>query len=232
MPAVDLTRNVFRLATMQGSRTTLTKQAYAVIKEAILSLELKPGAPLVEEELAAQLGISKTPVRDALLELERDGLVVRIPYKGTYVSEITEQDAREIFELRAVLEGLAGRLATSSVTLGELDQAKTILDAYEKSLVTGDLAEASALGEKFHKLIYSRAPNQRLLAFLKVLDEQLRRLRFISNRESGRLQKSVAEHRKILSALRQGDPELVESALRDHHHSVLCDLAISNHNSR
>lgn len=213
----------YRLKPVKGINT-LRGQAYTAIKEAILSLHFKPGTPLIEDELAEQLGISKTPVRDALIELERDGLVVRIPYKGTYVSEISERDAQEIFELRAVLEGLAGRLAVASLTSGALDEAEAILDACEAALEAGRLGEASGLGEQFHRLVLGHAANQRLQTFLEMLDEQTRRLRQISNRGVGRLEKSAAEHRQIMAALREGDPEKVDLAFRYHHRSVLHDL--------
>lgn len=220
------TRTVATLGSVRGLQT-LTQQAYSVIKEAILQLKLAPGTPLVEEELAFQLGTSKTPVRDALLELERDGLVIRIPYKGTYVSEISEQDAKEIFELHAVLEGLAGRLATASLTPEELDQAEAILDAYDQALAAEDWEAATACGQQFHRIVIQRASNHRLLAILRTLDDQLHRLRRISNQDLVRLQKSAGEHRRILAALREGDPELVEAAFREHHHSVLHDLTIT-----
>ena len=207
--------------------STLSEKAYSTIKEAILSLGLEPGAALVEDDLASQLGISKTPVRDALLALEREGLVTRVPYKGTYVTEIREKDAREIFELRAVLEGLAGRLALESLTQDELDEAETFLDQSERALAAGDLQQASVLGARYHRFIITRAPNQRLLAFLEILDDQTRRLRYISNRGPGRLTKSIRQHRKILSALRRGDPERVEAAFRHHLDSVLQDLRVS-----
>ena len=95
---------------------SLKDRAYHRIKAAILNLELKPGDPLVEGELAERLGISKTPVRDALTELRREGLVTKIPYSGTCVSEITQQDIRDIIQIRGVLEALAARLATPLLT--------------------------------------------------------------------------------------------------------------------
>ena len=91
---------------------SLKDKAHAAIKDAILSFKLEPGAPLVETQLAEELGISKTPVRAALEELEREGFVTRILFKGTYVTEVTVKDLVEIFQLRAVLEGLATHLAT------------------------------------------------------------------------------------------------------------------------
>ncbi len=92
---------------------SLDKLAYDQIKEAILTFQFLPNQALIEGELASQLGISKTPVRDALMRLEKEGLVVRMPYKGTYVSDVNNQDMSNIFQIRMALEGLAIRLAAS-----------------------------------------------------------------------------------------------------------------------
>jgi DNA-binding GntR family transcriptional regulator len=218
MPDAD-----FQFATIRGG-VSLYERVYKSIKDAILSLKLRPGSPLVEDELARQLGTSKTPVRDALLALERDGLVVKVPYKGTHVAELTPADTIEIFELRSVLEGLAGRLATHAITATDLEEAERLLDAADAARMRGDLAEASALGEKFHRVIIRRAPNRRLGPILENLDSQMRRLRLLSNRFAGRLEVSAREHRAILAALRSGDPAQVEQALRGHLESVLRDL--------
>jgi DNA-binding GntR family transcriptional regulator len=204
--------------------TTLTERVYATIKEAILELRIKPGSPLVEDELARQLGTSKTPVRDALLALERDGLVTKIPYKGTYVSEVSVRDATEIFELRAVLEGLATRLAALSFSAADAAQAEQLLDAADEARARGDRDMASRYGAQFHKLILHRADNQRLPLILENLEEQLRRLRRVSDHIGGRLEKSAQEHREILAALRRGDPQAAEATMRDHLQSVVGDF--------
>src|SRR5574342_40362 len=141
---------------------TLTERVYTTIKAAILELKLMPESPLVEDDLARQLGTSKTPVRDALLALERDGLVTKIPYKGTYVSEVSVRDATEIFELRAVLEGLATRLAALSFSAADAAQAEQLLDAADEARARGDRDMASRYGAQFHKVILHRADNQRL----------------------------------------------------------------------
>ncbi|MBL8132564.1 MAG: GntR family transcriptional regulator [Anaerolineae bacterium] len=216
-----------RLNPLQEKARTLETQVYAVVKEAVLSLKLPPGALLVEDELADQLGTSKTPVRNALVKLEQDGLVVRVPYKGTYVSEVSQQDAEEIFELRGVLEGLAARSAVPFLTDKELIQAEAILIEADEVLAQGNLVKASLLGEDFHKLVYRHATNQRLLLFLKMLDDQLRRLRLLSNSGLDRLKKSAVEHRRILEALRLRDESAVEAAFREHHLSVLNDLVLN-----
>ncbi len=204
---------------------TLTERVYTTIKEAILDLKLEPGSPLVEDELARQLGTSKTPVRDALFTLERDGLVTKIPYKGTYVSEVSLKDATEIFELRAVLEGLAGRLAAHSFEAADFAEAERLLDAADEARLRGDREAASQLGAQFHWLILQQAENRRLKPILAKLEEQLRRLRRLSDLRRGRLEKSSREHRLILEALRAGDPLAVEQAMRSHLQSVVLDFA-------
>ncbi len=207
---------------------TLTERVYSTIKEAILDLRIKPGRPLVEDELARQLGTSKTPVRDALLTLERDGLVTKIPYKGTYVSEVSVRDATEIFELRAVLEGLATRLATLAFTAEDAAQAEQLLDAADEARACGDRDSASLYGARFHKLILHRVDNRRLPLILEKLEVQLRRLRRMSDQLQGRLEKSGQEHRQILDGLRSGDPARAEHAMRQHLESVLRDLSLSD----
>jgi DNA-binding GntR family transcriptional regulator len=215
-----MSNTIFQLPQVNVSMT-LTERVYETIKEAILDLKFKPGSPLVEDDLARQLGTSKTPVRDAFLALERDGLVTKIPYKGTYVSKVSLRDATEIFELRAVLEGLAVRLAGPALSHNDLDLAKRILDDSEAALTRGDAAATSLLGAKFHRIMHERAHNRRLIPILEKLEDQLRRLRLMSDQGAGRLQKSIAEHRQILAALRAGDAASAEGAMRIHLESVL-----------
>jgi len=203
---------------------TLTERVYLTIKEAILTLQLKPASQLVEDELARQLGTSKTPVRDALLALERDGLVTKIPYKGTYVADVSPVDVEEIFELRAVLEGLAARLAVHSFSDEHIAEAEQTLNRADEARQRGELDAASQFGERFHNSILVRADNRHLSPILKNLDNQMRRLRLLSNRFEARLGKSAGEHRQVLVALRARDADGVEQAMRHHLQSVLDDM--------
>lgn len=214
----------FKLSPMSVG-LTLTERVYETIKVAILDLRYRPGTPLVEDDLARQLGTSKTPVRDALLTLERDGLVTKIPYRGTYVSEVSLRDAAEIFELRAVLEGLASSLATREFSPHDLDDAERLLDEADRALAQNDRELCSTLGAQFHTMIHERAANRRLIPILDKLEEQLRRLRKLSDRLQGRLEKSGLEHRRILAGLRTGDPQQAEAAMRAHLDSVARDFA-------
>lgn len=203
---------------------SLKDKAYAAIKEAILSLKLQPGQSLVEEELAQQLGISKTPVREALHELEREGFVVRNRFRGVYVAEISFRDVREIFEIRAVLEGLAVRLAVPTLTPADLAHSRKLLEDAMQALETGDAELCSRLGKQFHDSIIRKADNGRLHATLNHLEDHLWRFRSLSDQVAGRLAKSQIEHRRILEALEQHDPYLAEQRMREHLHSVLQDL--------
>jgi DNA-binding GntR family transcriptional regulator len=204
---------------------SLKDQAYLAIKRAILSLKLRPGEALVESELAQQLGISKTPVRTALHELEREGLVTKVLYKGTYVTEVTLRDVQEIFELRAVLEGLAARLAVPMLDESELTRAREFLRLMEEALKMADKDLASQYGKQFHDLILQNADNQRLQLILHNLDDHLQRFRLLSDQISGRLEKSLREHKRVLQALDQGDPDLAEQKIKEHLHSVLEELS-------
>jgi DNA-binding GntR family transcriptional regulator len=206
---------------------SLKDRAYAAIKEAILTLKLEPGAPLVEGDLAASLGISKTPVRDALQELEREGFVTRVPFTGTYVTEVTVKDIREIFQLRAVLEGLAAQLAATSFSDEELDRIAQDLDAAEIALEQGNLPLCSARGSTLHRAIIDNASNERLLGIIHNLDDHLQRFRAMSDQIGGRLDISCQEHRQILQTLYERDPAAAEKAVRDHLSSVLVDLSSS-----
>lgn len=214
----------FQLPKVVGP-VSLKDKAYKAIKSAILSLKFKPGDPLVESELAQQLGISKTPVRDALLELEREGFVTKILFKGTYVTEVTLRDVREVFQVRAVLEGLAARLATPLLSAEELEEADKIIAAAEAALSKDDIALCSEYGRRFHGLIINKTDNQRLQSITLNLDDHLQRFRLLSDQINGRLNKSLKEHRKILEALRSRDPIAVEEAVRGHFFSVLQDLS-------
>lgn len=210
-----------------GDSLSLKDKAYATIKEAILSLKLQPGTPLVETQLAEEMGISKTPVRAALEELEREGFVTRILFKGTYVTEVTVKDLVEIFQLRAVLEGLAARLATPLFSPQELDQIARNLTASEAALAEGNLVRCSKLGKSLHDAIIDKADNRRLALIIRNLDDHVQRFRMLSDQIGGRLNKSVKEHRRVLEALRRRDPDGAEQAMRGHLHSVLQDLFLS-----
>lgn len=205
-------------------QTPLPERAYHAIKEAILSLQLEPGAALVENELAAQLGISKIPLREALHQLENEGLVTRIPYKGVYVSNLSLKEAAEITAVRGALEGLAARLAAQRLDDKQLAEAERLLDEAERALNEGNKDLCVARGKEFHDLLIANCGNSELPPLLQVLDDRFHRFRLISNEVRGRTAQSQHEHRSVLQALKRRDPEAVEAAMRHHLSSVSVDL--------
>lgn len=208
-----------------NSPVPLEKMTYEAIKEAILTFALKPGQPLVENDLASQLNISKTPVRDALLRLEKEGLVEKIPYKGAFVTEVNQRTMHEIFEIRAVLEGMGVRLAIPNITPDDLKKLHQILDRHALAVKNGRIDEASDLNRKFHELIVERSSNLWLKQILSNLEDHLRRYRLLSNYQAGRLDKSIQEHERILKAIENGDGFEAEAGMKDHLISVVNDLS-------
>ncbi len=202
----------------------LTAKAYAAIKAAILTLQFEPGAPLVESDLANQLGISKIPLREALHQLENEGLVTRIPYKGVYVSGLTTQEAADLALIRGALEGLAARLAAPHLTKEDLECAEAILQEAEQALAHGNKDLCVSKGKEFHDFIIGKSGNAQLVPLLENLDNRFHRFRLLSNHIRGRTAQSMKEHRLILQALKERDPEAVEQAMREHLTSVSSDL--------
>ncbi len=205
--------------------SSLKDHAYRRIKTAILNLELKPGEPLIEGELAERLRISKTPVRDALTELRREGLVTKIPYSGTFVSKITPEDIGEIIQIRAVLEALAARLATPLLTEAELQKLADLIALEVDAIGAGNVEFASQCNGEFHDVIIHKVQNQRLLSILENIGDQMKRIRALSSQLQGRLRKTAQEHSLVLAALRDRDPDKAEEMLRLHMLSALMDLS-------
>jgi len=206
-----------------GSRS-LSEQAYHAVKGAILALELRPGTPLVETHLATRLGISTTPLRDALARLQHEGLIVSIPYKGTFVAPITLDDAREILDIRQSLEGDAVIAASDQLTDADFVAARELLARQRTAVAANDLDRCAALGRQFHLTLQAHCRNRRMAAILENLDQQFQRIRVLSGRIPGRLPKSIEEHAAILAVLERGEGNLAGSLMREHLQAVYRDL--------
>jgi DNA-binding GntR family transcriptional regulator len=207
-----------------GGTSSLDKLAYEKIKDAILTFHFLPNQALIEGELAVQLGISKTPVRDALMQLEREGLVSRVPFKGTYVSDLNNQDMADIYEIRIELEGLAIHTAIQNLTDEDFSRLEGLIEEHDLALKRREVARASKINGEFHNLIISRCPNQRLQKTLLLLDDHLKRYRLLSIAQGKRMEKSIPEHRAIFDALKKRDAGSAEKAMRSHLESAMKDL--------
>jgi DNA-binding GntR family transcriptional regulator len=203
---------------------SLKNIAYNIIKDAILTLKFKPGQALSNRDLAAQLQISETPIRDALQDLEQEGFVIRAPRKGTFVTEIDPQDIEQTFQIRASLEELAVRLATPRLDKTAFQEGERLLQDAEAALAQGDRERCSELGAQFHQLFIQRTRTRRLTVILGNLDDHLTRFRHISDLIIGRLEKSQGEHRQVFEAAHKGDVEGAAKAMYAHLQSVVKDV--------
>lgn len=213
-----------------GEQVSLEKRTYDAIKGAILGFTLKPGDALIETDLALQLGISKTPVRDALLRLEKEGLVEKIPFKGSYVAEITKELFIQLFQIRATLEGLAAGLATPFLSEEDIRTCESAILEHRNALQNGNIEAAAKYNKNFHHAVLCRCTNRHLLEILSNLDDNIQRFRLMSNYQRGVILKSVQEHEAILDAIRRKSPDDVEKAMKVHLTNVIDELSSQDFN--
>jgi DNA-binding GntR family transcriptional regulator len=212
-----------------AARPSLSALVYETIKQSILSLELQPGSVLSIGDLAEQFEVSRTPVRDALLLLEKDELVTLIPHKGARVTEITPKDVKEMYELHIALECYAIRMVAPTLTAQEFDKLDQILQASRQALDKQEYLLASDLGRKFHDAFVQKLANRRLTAYLQELDILYTRVRHYSALMPGRLEKSYAQHLTILQALKEGETERAVQAMAEHFISISNDMLKDSH---
>ena len=193
-------------------------KVYEYLLESILSNRLPAGSAIAELDIASELNVSRTPIREALKELEAEGLVTRYPSRGTIVSPITPYDVEEIFSLRILLECFALQLAWGKITKAEIEGLEKILTGLGASSAKEDYYYSD---KYLHNLIIDRAGNKRLKQFINVLNSQIERFRRIAASQPTRLMHSRNEHLKIVSLLKQQeDFEACEECLRKHLNNV------------
>jgi DNA-binding GntR family transcriptional regulator len=192
---------------------------YENLKRRIITNALKPGDPMNEGILSKELKISKTPVREALQQLEKEGLVENIPGKGAFVSRFTFQDIRELFEIREILECEITRQVAAKGDL-DLAEAKAIRDKFLASETNGGRTGKSyfSAGDHIHSFIFTAWGNQKLIREYQGLQEQVVRisLHFFSKNRQERAAQSFKEHLEIIDSLIARDPVRVEKAIRTH----------------
>lgn len=192
-------------------------QAYEYLKHAIIVDEIPPGSPLVELELSESLQMSRTPIREAMRQLETEGLVTTYPARGSFVTVLTPDDVQEIYELRLALELWALERSIARITDEELDALQA---AFEEGYRTGAWETLHNADQGLHDLITEKAWSRRLLMLLSLLNTQAERIRYQSARSLGRDDLSYREHLHIIQCIRERDLEKSRAALRTHLRSV------------
>lgn len=186
------------------------------LREAIRNGVLKPGERLMEIQLAEELGVSRTPVREAIRKLELEGYVVMMPRRGTYVANMSIRDINEIFEIRTALESLSNGLAAEHITDEELEHLQRLLVVIGGYIKDGDIEKIVETDIEFHDLMYHAARNQRLVGIISNLRDQLTRFRTLSMSYPGRLEATLEEHKLIVEAIATGDKKAASKAAEKH----------------
>jgi DNA-binding GntR family transcriptional regulator len=196
---------------------TMQEIAYDAIRDGILAGRHAPGQRLIADELAKEFGVSRMPVREALHRLEVAGLVTITPHRGAVVSELSEAECIEIYHVRAVLDGLATRLATPNLSEADHARLAALLADMETGVEAKDPQRVLNVNRKFHAVIWSAARAPRLRDLLENLYDASQRFRNISVLIPGRLDQITHEHRLIVEALARGDAAAAERYANEHH---------------
>jgi DNA-binding GntR family transcriptional regulator len=204
-------------------RRKMTDRVYDELRQAIIELRLLPGEPLREVPLAEQLGVSKTPLREAFTRLEQEGLVETTSFKGAVVTGYSDTDLQEIYELRALLEGAAARAAAERSGDETFEQLRRLVDRSRDLRDRGDLSTLATLLGEFDAILYAQVTNERIAALIENLRAHLTRIGKLTERIPGRVEASVEEHAAIVDAIVARDPDEAERLMRIHIGSVLGD---------
>jgi DNA-binding GntR family transcriptional regulator len=198
---------------LPASRTEVVLEE---IRRGILTRELVPGQPLVEAELAARLGVSKTPVREALKVLSNSGLVTFSPYKGASVVLVDAELAESVYDVRMVLEPEAVRRAVEQRDTALLDDAAEALKEASAAIAEQDQAALSLLNRRFHRALYRGCGNPLLISILDDLRDRAALISVVGWTANPSWKKEWAEHKAVLAAAKKGDAEGAAALLREH----------------
>ncbi len=199
-----------------SKRKSLRDEVYESLKRSILHGKLKGGQRLIEETLAEEIGISRTPVREAFHKLERDDLVTKLPKGGFAVKEFTKEDVDEIFGIRSALESYAAYLATLHLSPEKLSQLEKKVKESEEAFDKGDETRLIELNTEFHDLIYRSCKSKKLIEMINNFRDYFYRYRsHLLHTEKG-VNYSIHDHRQMLEAMKKKNPRLVERLVRNH----------------
>ncbi|WP_367568806.1 GntR family transcriptional regulator [Lacrimispora sp.] len=189
---------------------------FNTLRQAILKGELAPGERLMEIQLADRLGVSRTPIREAIRKLELEGLVLMIPRKGAEVARISEKSLRDVLEVRRSLEELAIELACIRMDEEAVEELEKKQEEFRNAVLKGNAMEIAETDEAYHDVIFKGTCNDRLVQMINNLREQMYRYRLEYIKDKDKRQALVAEHENILEAVRRGRVMDAKEAMREH----------------
>ena len=185
----------------------LREIVYEELKRQIMIGEIPPGTRMMEVELAEDMGVSRTPIREAIRKLEKEGLVSIEPRRGAYASDISIKDMVDVLEVREFLEGMAAGLAAKKINDEEIETLKKATATYKKAVENGHTEEIIKEDELFHKLIVDCSGNKTLIQMINQVQELALRFRYIYYEDFSRYRNMPYEHQEILDAILSGDTE-------------------------
>ncbi len=203
---------------------TLTDRIYVVIKDGIISQEFKPGTRLIDQEIAERLGVSRTPVREAIARLAADGLVTMIPRRGAFVVQLSIKDIEDVYDVREALEGLAVELAVQRLSDDDLMSLRDLLDQATAALGNNELSLCFDLDRQFHDTLVQLSDNGRLVEFNRILSGSIQVSRWWHCRDHMRAELSLREHWGVFEALKQRNAARASQAIREHIKNVRIEL--------
>jgi DNA-binding GntR family transcriptional regulator len=198
----------------------LTDWTYHYIKEKILNLEIKPGQQINIDEFTEKLEVSRTPIREAFLKLASEGLLEVRPRVGYFVVDITEQEIRDLFEIREIVESRAAKKAASQLSEQDLEEMKDLMTESHKAVENSDFQLYLSNEIKFHGYLQKHIHNKRLTAFMDGLNDLTYRERMLSIRAIDNIKQTLVEHQRILDGLIKRDGNLAEWYMGEHLHNV------------
>lgn len=205
-----------KLDTSKLSNNSLSEQVFKALQDEILNGTLAPGDALIELRICDSLGVSRTPVREAIGKLELEGLVRTIPNKGAVVIGITDKDIGDIYTIRMYIEGLAAKWSAQHITPEQLEQLRNIIELQEFYVSRNDFVQVWQLDTRFHELIYISCNSPVLKNTLTSFHHYIQKARELSIEKPGRAEPSVQEHRAIFDALEKRDGDLAEKLIAEH----------------
>jgi len=195
---------------------TLQQQIFKIIEEKILSGELKTGESLTELKLCEELGVSRTPIREAIRQLEAEELVRVVPNKGAIIVGVCQKDIEDIYNIRILVEGLAARWAAENITPSELERLKEMLDLQEFYTIKGDLANLEKYDYSFHCAIYEACKSKQMKRMLSNFHHFIKLAREVSFEQGSRATATLEEHRVLYQAIADKDAEQADKAMKLH----------------
>lgn len=198
----------------------LREIVFEYLRQSIVEGKLEPGKRLMEIQMAEQLGVSRTPVREAIRKLELEGLVVMVPRKGAYVADISIKDVLEVLEVRVALEGLAASLAAERMSDEEIDKLAFICEEFENYYKKGDIDGMIQKDVDFHDCIFNATGNNKLNQISQSLREQVYRFRVRYISRYNKAKELVIEHAAIFNAIKNRDPQSAYKCGTEHIESL------------